>query len=61
MESHTPVCLRAMKEERDADIGYVAGDDDEYDWYPPSRGQFTEPWHCKLHVRVSLRIEPVQI
>ena len=45
VQSHAAMCLRAMEEERDADVGDVASDDDEDDRHPPSSGQFPEPWH----------------
>src|SRR5689334_450560 len=47
VQPHAAVRLRSMEEERHADVGYVAGDDDEYDRHPPSSGQFAKPWHPK--------------
>ena len=54
MEAYTTMSLRPMQEERHADVGYVAGDNDEDNWHPPFGGQIPEPWHHKLHVLVRL-------
>ncbi len=44
--------LRAMQEERDADVGEVTGDDDEQDGHPPGGGQSCEMEHFE-HLSVN--------
>jgi hypothetical protein len=46
MESKSAVGLRAVQEERNADVREVAGNDDEEDWHPPSSCHRAKTWHC---------------
>src|SRR5690348_9466887 len=44
-ESHAPVRLCAMEEERHADVGQMTSDDHEQNWLPPVRCPTRELWH----------------
>jgi len=45
VELHTAMRLRAMKKQRNTDVGYVAGNDDEKNWFPPISRPASEIGH----------------
>src|ERR671924_1920104 len=59
---HATMCLVTVEKERHADVGDVAGDDDEYDWYPPVRcpaGEIQHPRTPPCDGREMVRNGPV--
>ena len=46
VQPNAAVGLRAVQEQRDADVGEVTGDDDEQDGHPPAGCPRAKSWHC---------------